>query len=65
MKKKVFIALIVIFILFLLSVFIPVRKGVEWVNDDEISDVGHYEECYYNIYGGNLTIVYTIMFSTM
>ena len=56
MKKKVIIALIIIFILFLLSVFIPVRKGEEWVNDDEIADVGHYEECYYNIYGGNLTI---------
>ena len=42
--------------MFLISVFIPVKKGVEWVNDDEIADVGHYEECYYNIYGGNLTI---------
>ena len=56
MKKKVRIALIIIFILFLLSVFIPVRKGEEWVNDDEIADVGHYEVCYYNIYGANLTI---------
>ncbi len=56
MKKKILIALIIIFILFLLSVVIPVRKGVEWVNDDEIADIGHYEECYYNIYGGNLTI---------
>ena len=56
MKKKILIALIIIFILFLLSVVITVRKGVEWVNDDEIADIGHYEECYYNIYGGNLTI---------
>lgn len=56
MKKKVIIAVIIIFVLLLISIFIPVRKGVEWVNDDEIADVGHYEECYYNIYGGNLTI---------
>ena len=56
MKKNFLITLIIIFILFLISVFIPVKKGVEWVNDDEIADVRHYEECYYNIYGGNLTI---------
>ena len=60
MKKKIFITLIIIFILFLLSIFIPVRKGEEWVNDDEIADVGHYEECYYNIYGGNLRVFKTL-----
>lgn len=55
MKKKVFIGLIIILILFFISVFIPVREGEEWVNDDDIADVGHYKKCYYNIYGGNLT----------
>lgn len=60
MKKKIFITLIIIFILLLLSVFIPVRKGEEWVNDDEIADVGHYEECYYNIYGINLNVFKTL-----
>ena len=56
MKKKILIALSIILIIFLLSAFIPVRKGEEWIHDDEKADVGHYEECYYNIYGGNLTV---------
>lgn len=55
MKKKIFIGLIIIFILFLISVFIPVKEEKEWVNDDDIAEVGHYEKCYYNIYGGNIT----------
>lgn len=57
MKKKLFILGIIILILFFISVFIPVREGKEWVNDDDISEVGHYEKCYYNIYGGNLRIL--------
>ena len=57
MKKKVFIGIAIIIILFLISIFIPVREGIEWVNDSEIYDVGHYEKCYYNIYGGNITIL--------
>lgn len=56
MKKKILIAIVVVFVLFLLSVFIPIRKDVQWVNDDDISDIGHYEEFYYNIYGGRLSI---------
>lgn len=56
MKKKIFIILIIVFVLFLMSLFIPVRKGFEWVNDSEIKDIGHSEECYYNIYGGNITM---------
>lgn len=56
MKKKIFIVLIIIFIFFLLSVFIPARKGKEWVNDSKILEVGHYEEYYYNIYGVRLTV---------
>ncbi len=55
MKKKMLIGLIIIFILFLVSVFIPVKDEKRWVNDDDIADVGHYEQCYYNIYGGNIT----------
>lgn len=58
MKSKIFRASIIIFILFLISIFIPVRKGLEWFNDSEIYDIGHYEECYYNIYGANLTILF-------
>ena len=55
MKKKMFIGLIIIVVLFLISVFIRVKEGEEWVNDDEVSDVGHYEDSYYNIYGINIT----------
>ena len=54
MKKKILVCVIVIFILFIASIFIPVKKGEEWTNDGEISDVGHYEKCYYNIYGGKI-----------
>lgn len=55
MKKRVFIVLIIIIVLFFISVFIPVKEGKEWVNDDNIAEIGHYEKCYYNIYGGNIT----------
>lgn len=61
MKKKISIVLIIIFIMILLSVFIPVKKEKEWINDDEIGEVGHYEEYYYNLYGGNLTIFLNIL----
>ena len=55
MKKKFFIGLIIICILFFISIFVPIREEKEWVNDDYIADVGHYENCYYNIYGANIT----------
>ena len=57
MNRKVYITVIVIFILFLISIFIPVKEGKEWVHSSPISDVGHYEKCYYNIYGGKITIL--------
>ncbi len=61
MKKKVLITLSIIFIFFLLSVFVPVKKELVWVNDDEIADIGHSEECYCNIYGGNITIFFKML----
>lgn len=46
-KKWIWIFLVIL----LLSIFIPMRKNEVWINDDEIADVGHYEEKYSNIYG--------------
>lgn len=54
MKKKIIIGIISVFILFMISIFIPVKTGEEWFNDAPIADVGHYEKCYYNIYGGRI-----------
>lgn len=61
MKKKISIVLIIIIVLFLISIFIPVKVGNEWVNDDEVAEIGHYEKCYYNIYGGNITRFFSFL----
>lgn len=49
--KKILTITVIIILLFVLSLVIPVTQGEEWVNDDKISDVGHYEKYHYNIYG--------------
>lgn len=54
MKKK-FIIIGLVIVITLISICIPVREELEWTNDDPIAEVGHYEKCYYNIYGGNIT----------
>ena len=50
MKKKITI-FIILFIIFLVSFIVPVKTSRVWVNDDRISDVGHYEIQHQNIYG--------------
>lgn len=56
MKKRVWVGILISVLLGISSFIIPVRKEKEWVNDDDIDDIGHYETSYYNIYGGNITI---------
>lgn len=60
MKKKVIIISAIIIILFIVSIFVPVRNENTWINDDKIAEVGHYELNYYNIYGGNITNFITL-----
>lgn len=55
MKKKILIGIIIAIVVLLASLLIPVRKGEVWVNDSEISDVGHYEQHYFNLYGGDIS----------
>ena len=54
MKKKIGKIILVVFILFILSLFIPIKKESIWVNDSDINDVGHYKTCYCNLYGGKV-----------
>lgn len=49
--KKGIIIFIVILLLLIVSFFVPVKSEQEWINDDPISEVGHYETYNYNIYG--------------
>ena len=51
MKKK-FLIIIFMIILMIIGIYlIPVKEGKKWVNDDEIYDIGHYENVKYNIFG--------------
>lgn len=50
-KYKKVIITITIILLLVVVLFCPVNKKAVWVNDDIISDIGHYKNVYYNILG--------------